>query len=134
MEVTTEQDYVDSLFAKLDDEVSAAQHRLAEVQLQVDPANPDAEALLQRETEYHSLNERIDRLNIAQLGLVFGRIDVQCTNSDYIDNPVPGLNNVDRRYIGRMGLDDRDDDYRTLLLDWRAPLARPFYLATNKRK
>ena len=133
MEVTTEQDYVDSLFAKLDDEVSAAQHRLAEVQLQVDPANPDAEALLQRETEYHSLNERIDRLNIAQLGLVFGRIDVQCTNSDYIDNPVPGLNNVDRRYIGRMGLDDRDDDYRTLLLDWRAPLARPFYLATTAR-
>ncbi len=132
-DANAEQDYVDSLFAKLDDEVAAAQHRLAEVQLQVDPANPDAEALLQRETEYHSLNERIDRLNIAQLGLVFGRIDVECDNEQYIDNPVPGLENVDRRYIGRMGLDDRDDDYRTLLLDWRAPLARPFYLATIAR-
>ena len=30
-----------------------------------------------------------------------------------------------------MGLDAREDDYRTLLLDWRAPMARPFYLATT---
>ncbi len=132
-EVTAEQNYVDSLFARLDAEVAAAQLRLAEVQLQVDPANPDAEALLQRETEYHSLNDRIDRLNIAQLGLVFGRIDVHCSPDVHIDNPVPGRELVDRRYIGRMGLDDKEDDYRTLLLDWRAPLARPFYLATTAR-
>lgn len=132
-EIALEQHYVDGLFAKLDDEVAAAQNRLAEVQLRVDPANPDAEALIQRETEYHGLNERIDKLNLAQLGLVFGRIDVVCDQPDFIDNPVPGRQNMDRRYIGRMGLDDRDDDYRTLLLDWRAPLARPFYLATTAK-
>ncbi|AIU32596.1 helicase [Corynebacterium ulcerans] len=129
--VIAEQGYVDKLFGKLDAEVLRANERLREVMLHVDPSNPDAEALVRRETEYHSLNQKIDRLNLAQLGLVFGRIDVYSESTDAIDNPVPGQPHVDRRYIGRMGLDDRDDDYRTLLLDWRAPLARPFYLATT---
>ncbi|MBX6385096.1 MAG: ATP-binding domain-containing protein, partial [Microbispora sp.] len=31
-------------------------------------------------------------------------------------------------YIGRIGL--RDDDHTTVLVDWRAPAARPFYVAT----
>ncbi|MDO4761269.1 MAG: AAA family ATPase [Corynebacterium sp.] len=128
-EIAREQSYVDGLFSRLDREVSQAQERLAQVQLRVDPSNPDAEALVDRETEYHGLHDRIDRLNIAQLGLVFGRIDVTVDNPSLIDNPV--AENVDRRYIGRMGLDDREDDYRTLLVDWRAPMARPFYLATT---
>ena len=29
-----------------------------------------------------------------------------------------------------MGIRDEADDYEPLLLDWRAPAARPFYLAT----
>ncbi|MCS4534778.1 UvrD-helicase domain-containing protein [Corynebacterium sp. HS2168-gen11] len=130
-ELEYEQHYVTGLFARLDREVQAAQEKLAEVQLRIDPHDADPEALIDRETEYHSLNARIDALNIAQLGLVFGRIDVQVENPEFIDNPVSGRDNLDRRYVGRMGLDDRDDDYRTLLLDWRAPQARPFYLATT---
>ena len=35
-----------------------------------------------------------------------------------------------RSYIGRIGLFDEARDYEPLLLDWRAPAARPFYLAT----
>lgn len=124
-EIAAEQAYVDGLFGRLDDEVARANERLAEVQKDVDPANPDADALLRRETEYHGLQAKLDRLNIAQLGLVFGRIDIDAPG----DNPTP--EGLDRRYIGRMGLDDRADDYRTLLLDWRAPMARPFYLATT---
>lgn len=122
---------MDGLFALLDAKVRDAQVRLAEVQLQVDPGNPDAEALIQRETEYHRLHERLDQLNVAQLGLVFGRIDVFTADERLIDNPVVGRHRMDRRYIGRMGLEDRSDSYRSLLLDWRAPLARPFYLATT---
>lgn len=103
-EIEDEQAYVDKLFGKLDEEVVAANQRLNDVMLHVDPANPDAEALVRRETEYHALNEKIDRLNIAQLGLVFGRIDVTTQRTDLIDNLVAGTDNVDRRYIGRMGL------------------------------
>lgn len=126
--VKHEQAYVDVLFAHLDREVSGAQERLEEVQRDVDPDNPDADALVRRETEYHGLNAKLDALSIAETGLVFGRIDVE---DDSPENPVPGLPNLDRRYIGRMGMDDREDNYRTLLLDWRAPMARPYYLATT---
>lgn len=124
-EIAQEQDYVDGLFARLDNEVATAQARLAEVVAQVDPSTPDADALLRRETEYHGLQAKLDKLNLAQLGLVFGRFDIDAPG----DNPT--AQGLDRRYIGRMGLDDRADDYRTLLLDWRAPMARPFYLATT---
>lgn len=127
-ELAREQAYVDSLFARLDAEVAQANERLAQVQLEVDPANPDADALIRRETEYHGLNEKLDRINLAQLGLVFGRIDIESTDPE---NPVPGHPHLDRRYIGRMGLDVREEGYRTLLLDWRVPMARPFYLATT---
>lgn len=124
----TEQAYVDTLFAHLDAEVARAQARLEEVQRDVDPDNPDSDALVRRETEYHGLNAKLDALNVAETGLVFGRIDVA---EDDPENPVPGRADLERRYIGRMGIDDREDNYRTLLLDWRAPLARPFYLATT---
>lgn len=126
--IADEQRYVDTLFSHLDDEVSTAQHRLKQVARDVDPDNPDADALVRRETEYHSLNAKLDTLNIAETGLVFGRIDIA---DDHPENPVPSSGTLDRRYIGRMGLDDRADDYRTLLLDWRAPMARPYYLATT---
>ncbi len=129
-EIASEQHYVDALFARLDTEVAAARQRLKEVSLNIDPANPSAEALVQRETEYHSLNRKLDRLTIAHTGLVFGRIDVR-DSQGFMENPVPGHPDQERRYIGRLGLDDPEDNYRTLLLDWRAPLARPFYLATT---
>lgn len=124
-EICAEQSYVDGLFARLDNEVQAANERLNEVQAAVDPHTPDADALVRRETEYHGLQAKLDRLNVAQLGLVFGRIDIDAPG----DNPT--AEGLDRRYIGRMGLDAREEDYRTLLLDWRAPMARPFYLATT---
>ena len=123
--IAHEQAYVDTLFDRLDKEVADANQRLNEVQADVDPANPDSDALVRRETEYHLLQGKLDRLNLAQLGLVFGRVDVNAPG----DNPTE--EGLDRRYIGRMGLDAREDDYRTLLLDWRAPMARPFYLATT---
>lgn len=124
-EIAAEQAYVDGLFLRLDEEVATAHERLDAVQAEVDPSTPDADALVRRETEYHGLQAKLDRLNLAQLGLVFGRIDIDAPG----DNPTP--DGLDRRYIGRMGLDAREDNYRTLLLDWRAPMARPFYLATT---
>ena len=124
-EIQAEQAYVDGLFDHLDAEVATANERLSAVMKGVDPQNPDADALVRRETEYHGLQAKLDKLNLAQLGLVFGRIDIDAPG----DNPT--AEGLDRRYIGRMGMDDRADDYRTLLLDWRAPLARPFYLATT---
>jgi DNA helicase IV len=50
-----------------------------------------------------------------EAGLCFGRLD--------FDRGEP-------RYVGLLGILDENDEYRSLLVDWRAPAARPFYLAT----
>lgn len=129
-ELAKEQAYVSDLFERIDAEVATANAKLAEVQLRVDRCVPDAEELVRRETEYHALNAKLDRLTIAQMGLVFGRVDCE-PSSGTPENPSPDDPALERRYVGRMGIDDPEDNYRTLLLDWRAPMARPFYLATT---
>ena len=127
-EIDREQAYADMLFSRLDAEVAAARAQLDKVQADVDPDNPDSDALVRRETQYHALNAKLDTLNVAEVGLVFGRLDIADSDAD---NPVEGRPELDRRYIGRLGMEDRADNYRTLLLDWRAPMARPYYLATT---
>lgn len=53
------------------------------------------------------------RLDAADDGLVFGRLD---------------LTSHEVRYVGRIGIRTRDHD--SLVVDWRAPAAEPFYRAT----
>ncbi|WP_231857300.1 HelD family protein [Tsukamurella tyrosinosolvens] len=71
---------------------------------------------------YHQLyTDDIAKYDAAEQNLYFGRLDM--TDAD------EGSTDAVRR-IGRIGVLDDDEDLSTLLLDWRAPLARPFYLAT----
>ena len=48
---------------------------------------------------------------------------------DSADPETPGFDQ-EVAYIGRLGLLDEDHDYEPLLIDWRAPVARPYYTAT----
>ncbi|MFI6164732.1 HelD family protein [Micromonospora haikouensis] len=63
------------------------------------------------------LRQQYEELRRATEGLVFGRLDG-------LDGTV--------RHIGRVGLrdDEGGEDDEPLLVDWRAPAARPFYTAT----
>ncbi|MET7667730.1 HelD family protein [Micromonospora luteifusca] len=61
------------------------------------------------------LRQQYEELRRAREGLVFGRLDG-------LDGTV--------RHVGRVGLRDDSEDSEPLLLDWRAPAARPFYTAT----
>ncbi|MEV4112575.1 ATP-binding domain-containing protein [Nonomuraea sp. NPDC049695] len=56
---------------------------------------------------------RLARLWAVERGLVFGRLD-------HVDEG--------RLYIGKIGM--TDDEQTRLLIDWRAPVAQPFYRAT----
>lgn len=126
--IAAEQEYVDALFRRIDGDIDTARARLESAVKKLDTNSPLAEDLVQREVEVATLAKRLDRMNLAQVGLVFGRIDVEDADPE---NPVPGKAEQDRRYIGRLGVDAPEDHYRTLLLDWRAPAARPYYLATT---
>lgn len=119
-------DLVDDARRKLTDRVRSVQRRTADID--------HPQALLERDHETYEITRRLSEYSAAEIGLFFGRIDVE---DDDPENPVvddtPGGDGstLDRRYIGRIGLHADDDEMRTLLMDWRAPLARPFYLATT---
>ncbi|NQE87161.1 AAA family ATPase [Nocardia terpenica] len=96
-----------------------AQRRLKTVLLETG-GTPQARS--ERESFTQLYTEDLTKYDAAEHGLCFGRIDL-----------AEGDEAAESRYIGRLGILDEDDDYATLLLDWRAPLARPFYLATTAK-
>src|SRR5262249_22929501 len=73
------------------------------------------QARTERDVNAVMYTQRIAQLDAAENGLCFGR-------SDFPD--------AEAHYIGRVGIRDEAGASEPLLLDWRAPAARPFYLAT----
>jgi len=112
-ELRAEREHIASLYARLDAERSAASGKLDGVL--IDSTAETTEALWERDVAATTLTSQISRLRVADNGLCFGRLD-------HTDDATT--------YIGRMGLFDEDNDYEPLLTDWRAPIARPFYVAT----
>ncbi|HZB47544.1 MAG TPA: UvrD-helicase domain-containing protein, partial [Mycobacteriales bacterium] len=100
------------LYGKLDRLRDRAGDRLAEVL--ASPGGSD-QAMSERDTFAADLSRRIVQIDAAEHGLCFGRLD---------------LAGDERRYVGRLGIVDDEGDYDQLLVDWRAPAARPFYVAT----
>jgi DNA helicase IV len=109
-ELQSERDYVAGLYARLDGErarVKAAYQSAL---------GGTGETAMERDNEVRARHREMKRLNVADYGLCFGRLDSA---------------EGDISYIGRIGLFDEFDDFEPLLLDWRAPAARPFYTATG---
>ncbi|MFF3570278.1 HelD family protein [Nocardia jiangxiensis] len=117
-ELAREQTNLTTLYERLDAMREYAQRRLRTVLLETG-GTPQARS--ERESFTQLYSEDLAKYDAAEHGLCFGRIDL----SAGVDG------DAEQRYIGRLGILDEDDDYATLLLDWRAPLARPFYLATT---
>ncbi|RDH74073.1 DUF2075 domain-containing protein [Mycolicibacterium moriokaense] len=110
-----EQRYVAELYARLDGERTRVRDSYAAA-LRSPIDTKDGGTLVARDSEVRALAKEMRRLDVADNGLCFGRLD---SMSD------------ERRYIGRIGIFDRADDFEPLLIDWRAPAARPFYTATG---
>nr|WP_280252510.1 ATP-binding domain-containing protein [Nocardia abscessus] len=114
-ETDQEQAYLSVLYERLDEMRDYARNRLRTVLLE-NGGTPQARS--ERESFTQLYSEDLAKYDAAEHGLCFGRIDLDGAQEEY-------------RYIGRIGILDEKDDYESLLLDWRAPLARPFYLATT---
>jgi DNA helicase IV len=111
-EADHEQSYISMLYGRLDDLRDRASGRLSQVLLETG-GTPAARS--ERDGFVEMYSRRLAQLDAAENGLCFGRLD---------------LSAGERRYIGRIGILDDTDDYQALLVDWRAPAARPFYIAT----
>ncbi|TDC67713.1 helicase, partial [Micromonospora sp. KC606] len=109
-EIGREQEYVSMLYGRLDDLREQAARRLTEELRRTGGTLQDRS---QRDSSVRMYAEQVEQFSAVENGLCFGRLDGD-------DGP--------RHYIGRIGIFDTSGDYDPLLMDWRAPAARPFYL------
>ncbi|MEY9891534.1 DNA helicase IV [Catenulispora sp. MAP5-51] len=112
-EILHEQRYLDFLYKRLDALRGHTEDQLSGVLL---AGTGTQQARTERDTLATAGSVRIAQLDAAEEGLCFGRLDL-----------VEG----ERRYVGRIGILGDDGDFEPLLVDWRAPAARPFYVATS---
>jgi DNA helicase IV len=108
-DLRSERSYVAGLYARLDVERARIRGEY-KAALLGDGATP-----MERDVQVRALAKQVKRLDAVDNGLCFGRLE-----------SVSG----DHSYIGRIGFLDEDNDYEPVLLDWRAPAARAFYVAT----
>ncbi|MER7000290.1 UvrD-helicase domain-containing protein [Streptomyces sp. NPDC000410] len=112
-ELRQEQQFVSLVHERLDQLRAEAE---AAVQGAVGQNGTGRQARVERDVAVIEHSATLAALNAADSGLVFGRIDRRDGTT---------------HHIGRTGI-RRDDAERTpLLIDWRARVARPFYLATG---
>ncbi|MFF3291557.1 HelD family protein [Streptomyces sp. NPDC003023] len=112
-ELRREQQFVSLVHERLDQLRDEAEAALGATIGQVGTGR---QARVERDIGVVEHSATLAALNAADSGLCFGRID----RRDGVTH-----------HIGRTGI-RRDDAERTpLLIDWRAPVARPFYLATG---
>ncbi|RJL27137.1 HelD family protein [Bailinhaonella thermotolerans] len=109
--IAEEQPYVSRLYSRLDEVRARTAQALRDALGRDGGRTP--QALVEREAAADEHARAMARLDAVEDGLCFGRVD-----------------RVDGQtlYIGRVGL--RDAAHEPLLIDWRAPAARPFYRAT----
>ena len=110
-EIAAEQRYLDRVYARLEELRANAAEVRAEG-FRRSQAGPSG-GLVERDVFVYQAARRLRELDAEYEGLVFGRLD---------------LAGGEVRYIGRLGL--RDAAYESMVVDWRAPAAAPFYQAT----
>ncbi|QGK70819.1 AAA family ATPase [Allosaccharopolyspora coralli] len=111
-DLDAEQQYVSMLYDKLDAVRRETAQRLART-LRETGGTPQART--ERDVSTTMYTDTLTQLSAVENGLCFGRLDLD-SGEDF--------------HIGRIGLFDEEHEYEPLLIDWRAPAARPFYLAT----
>ncbi|MGQ0715877.1 MAG: RNA polymerase recycling motor HelD, partial [Pseudonocardiales bacterium] len=113
-ELRSERSYVAGLYTRLDAERARVKGEY-NAALRDPVCQDNGGTPMERDVQVRALAKEVKRLDVADNGLCFGRLDTL---------------SGDHSYIGRIGLFDEEDDYEPVLLDWRAPASRAFYVAT----
>ncbi|MFJ4965386.1 HelD family protein [Streptomyces sp. NPDC088729] len=108
-----EQEFIDRLHDRVDDLRGVAARGVEEA---LTPVGTGLQARLERDVLVAERSGLLAALNAVDGSLCFGRIDFADGTS---------------HHIGRVGIREDDSARTPLLIDWRAPVARPFYLATG---
>ncbi|MEU1463844.1 UvrD-helicase domain-containing protein [Streptomyces sp. NPDC005727] len=108
-----EQEFIDGLYARVDELRGEAESSVADALAQGDKP---MQARLERDILVAERSGLLAALNAVDGSLCFGRIDLTSGVS---------------HHIGRIGLREDDAERTPVLIDWRADVARPFYVATG---
>lgn len=111
-EIRVEQVKLDELYARLDELRDEATARLSTVRISEVGGNHQHRS--ERDAFATLYEDQLIRLNSAEDGLCFGRLDFK--------------SDAEPSYIGRIGLTDADR--QQILIDWRAPASERFYQST----
>lgn len=114
-QIREEQSMVDTAYARLDTIRKQTKERLDEVRSRGGHGSPTQRA--ERDSFATMYEDRLIQLRSVEDRLVFGRIDTE---------------EGKRLHIGRIGL--TDTEHESILIDWRAEAARPFYEATPRNR
>lgn len=110
-EIAAEQAYLDAAYARLD-EMRRSAERVREAYADVGMGGTH-QARLERDIAFDLTERRLHDLQIGESPLCFGRLDRDDSGA---------------WYIGRLAVDDAE--HTPMVVDWRAPVAEPFYRAT----
>jgi DNA helicase IV len=112
-ELQKEQEFIDRLHDRVDTLRALAEQRVEDA---LTPVGTGMQARHERDVIVAERSGLLTALNAVDGSLCFGRIE---------------LRDGTAHHIGRIGIREDDTDRTPLLIDWRAPVARPFYLATG---
>ena len=110
-EIVIEQAYLDAVYERLD-AMKRSASSVAEAYSDVRRGGTH-QARLERDVAVETTQRRLAALDIGDTPLCFGRLD---------------LTDGAMFYVGRLGVDDAE--HTPMVVDWRAPVAEPFYRAT----
>jgi DNA helicase IV len=121
-ELQGEQEFVDLAYARLDAMRSDANSMLEGV---LDLGRGGTfQSRTERDVIVRTSMARLEQLDIGDQALTFGRID-RVDEGHNGDQP-----DIETFHIGRLAIHSADHD--PLVVDWRAPIAEPFYRATGR--
>jgi DNA helicase IV len=123
-DLAEEQRYLDHAYACLE----RARHeawRIREL-TEVGPGGTH-QARYERDVFEETLASRLTQLDIHDTALVFGRIDRM---ADDLEAGADGSREVESFHLGRLAV--ADEHREPVVVDWRAPVAEPFYRATGR--
>lgn len=112
-ELRHEQEFIDGLYARVDALRGVTEASVGNALAQ---GSTPMQARLERDILVAERSGLLAALNAVDGSLCFGRIDL-----------TTGV----KHHIGRIGIRADDTEHTPILIDWRAPVARPFYLATG---
>ncbi|UPZ28867.1 AAA family ATPase [Streptomyces sp. LRE541] len=123
-----EQEFIDGLYARVDALRGGTEASVTDALAQ---GSTPMQARLERDVLVAERSGLLAALNAVDGSLCFGRIDLTASASDGTAGGTSNGTFGRTHHIGRIGIRADDAEHTPILIDWRAPVARPFYLATG---